>query len=366
MPQPDLGAFGRLRGFADYDREAQEFNMRKQQAALQKEQMAMAQQLGAQKLEMGALELEKARNPGMQMPFDMGFDDQMIANEAYRFNVSKGMDHDTAKRAAIDMVLGSKQDMDVHPVTGEVRMAPRRGIFGGGVAPVGGHGTQPQDPIQAHKQATIRRQEETGMVNQMQRPDLLPGAQQQAQPLNMYSAVKIGAGPLAMGRETIGAVGGAVAPGLVDEPTVQARNMMRGYERDFAKMKVLSGRPSVWEQVKLGALTPSVGALGGGLLENEASATAKLKQQHEQAIEDMNNYVAMSRDMRLTDTQNQDALQKAIEVQQFINRYFGGMDIPQGQAPAGIGAGDVRQLIDKTRQTISGQQQGGFKYLGTE
>jgi hypothetical protein len=152
---------------------------------------------------------------------------------------------------------------------------------------------------------------------------------------------------------------------MVDEPTVQARNMLRSYERDFARMKATSDRPSMWEQIKIGRLTPDVDVTSGGLFENEASAQAKLKQQQEQALLDMNDHLAKANDVRLTDKQRQDALQKAIEEEQFIKNYFGGFDTPNIAPPSGGGVQDFMGLVDKVKNSVS-PQGGGFKYLGVE
>lgn len=166
------------KGFADFDREAQEFEARKRQRAL-------AEKMGGLQVQQLERELNQPK-----MPFEgTGFDTQ-IANEAYKFNIGKGMDDATARQKAIDMVLGSKTDyiQAKDPYTGQITLQPqpRGGIFNTQkqqapaqqplpipdyVTPFVPTNVQGADPMQASKDAILQQQAEIGM-NPNQREDI--------------------------------------------------------------------------------------------------------------------------------------------------------------------------------------------------
>ena len=118
----DANIFSKYKTKQDFDRERAEFEARKRQQALQEQ--------------LGQVNLEKAQRELSQpsLPFQgTGFDSQ-IANEAYKFNLAKGLDDATARQQAVDMVLGSKTDYSPikDPYTGQTTLMPRprQGIFG--------------------------------------------------------------------------------------------------------------------------------------------------------------------------------------------------------------------------------------------
>lgn len=110
-------------GFQDFMRAQDEFNARKKE----REQAALLNQLG----------IEKAQRElnAPQLPFQGSSWDAQVANEAYKFNLRKGMDEASARQSAIDMVQGGKVDysMVTDPYTGQSYPVakPRASIFGG-------------------------------------------------------------------------------------------------------------------------------------------------------------------------------------------------------------------------------------------
>lgn len=114
-------AFNR-NNFMDYGRAEEEFQAMKRQKAMQ-EQMS---QIGLQKAQRDL--------NAPQLPFQgTGFDAQ-IANEAYKFNLGKGLGDAAARQKAVDMVLGTKSDMrpSTDPYTGQTTFqpTPRNPMFG--------------------------------------------------------------------------------------------------------------------------------------------------------------------------------------------------------------------------------------------
>jgi len=140
------------KGFSDFQREQAAFEERKRQRQMQEQQLAMDQQQAQQGLELGELKkqaLEQKMN-APDLPFEgSGFDAQ-IANEAYRFNLNKGMSDAEARQNAIDMVLGTKSQSQTYtdPYTGQtvVQQVPRQPIFGQESARTPGF--NPQQPVQ--------------------------------------------------------------------------------------------------------------------------------------------------------------------------------------------------------------------------
>ena len=134
----------------DFQREDEEFNARKKQRKL-------AEQMGSIQLEQAQRDLNAPK-----LPFQGNSEFAQIGNEAYRFNINKGMDEDTARQKAIDMFMGTKVDYTptVNPRTGETTFIPkpRGAVFG--------------DPMAASQQAIGQRQGEVG-VNPNQRPDYM-------------------------------------------------------------------------------------------------------------------------------------------------------------------------------------------------
>ena len=118
----DPNVFSRYKTKQDFDRESQEFEARKRQQALQ-------EQLGQIQLQQAQAQMNQPSVPFQGTSFDA-----QIANEAYRFNLGKGMDEATARQRAVDMVLGSKTDYSqvTDPYTGQTSIVPRprQGIFG--------------------------------------------------------------------------------------------------------------------------------------------------------------------------------------------------------------------------------------------
>lgn len=115
---------GNARTFQDIDAEMRE---KDRLAKMQKMQEQMAQ-----------INLAKAQQDlnAPKLPFQgTGFDTQ-IANEAYKFNLSKGLSDAEARQKAIDMVLGTKTDYKpvTDPYSGQTTLqpTPRAAMFGGG------------------------------------------------------------------------------------------------------------------------------------------------------------------------------------------------------------------------------------------
>lgn len=109
-------------GFQDFMRANDEFEARKKQRILQEQ--------------LGQLQLQKLQKEmqAPKLPFQGNSWDAQIANEAYKFNLGKGMSDATARQSAIDMVQSGK--IDYHPVTdpytGQTtfQATPRNAIFG--------------------------------------------------------------------------------------------------------------------------------------------------------------------------------------------------------------------------------------------
>lgn len=154
----------------DFQRESDEFDARKKKQALE----------------------IQAAEKAMTMPFQGTSWDAQIANEAYKFNLGKGMSDAEARQKAIDMVQGGKVDyqMVTDPYTGQsVPVAkPRGAIFGqydGAQSleqPIPRESTpfiplnvEGADPMQASRDAIMQRQEQIGS-NPYQRMDLNPMA----------------------------------------------------------------------------------------------------------------------------------------------------------------------------------------------
>jgi hypothetical protein len=187
---------------------------------------------------------------------------------------------------------------------------------------------------------------------------------------NMYRAVVGGSGIVPMGREMVGKIAGQFAPGMVDQELVGQRNLMRDYEREMARMKALSGRPSVWEQSRIAKLTPGLGATA-----SPKESFAIVQQQHRQSVEDFNRHVRRSQDPRLPQKIRDDSLKSAIEIKDFIDRYYGGSLTPSDVARDSMQPKTPRsalaELIDTGRSAVremSGEERptGQIKFLGFE
>lgn len=143
----DYNLFSKYKTKQDFDREAAEFEFRKRQQQMQEQ--------------MDNIKLEQMKQP--QMPFEGTSFDSQIANEAYKFNRSKGMSDAEARQKAIDMVLGSKTDYSqvTDPYTGQTSIVPRKrqGIFSNGQAqqPVNGQGMNEQVLQQPIQQPTLQQ-----------------------------------------------------------------------------------------------------------------------------------------------------------------------------------------------------------------
>ena len=119
----DTSVFRNIKTPQDFAREEQEFMLRKRQQEIQSQ--------------MGEIGLQKAQQDltAPKMPFEGTSWDAQSANEAYRYNLSRGMSEDEARRNAVDMVLKTKVDTRpvTDPYTGQVtyQATPRTPMFGG-------------------------------------------------------------------------------------------------------------------------------------------------------------------------------------------------------------------------------------------
>lgn len=165
----DTRVFDRLRSFPDYMKAEEEFKLKKQQGLQQG-------QLNQLKIQQAQQELNQPK-----LPFEGTSFDAQIANEAYRFNLSKGMDEATARQKAVDMTLGSKVDYSpvTDPYTGQTSLVPRprKGIFGGQAMPQAATPTYSGQPMQPDMDAQLN-----SLGGAMQAPVSMPPMPQQEMP----------------------------------------------------------------------------------------------------------------------------------------------------------------------------------------
>lgn len=377
----------------DFMNQAQEEERIKRAQAMQEQMMPLQLEQAKLGLDKTQLDMEKLRHEMSQpqTPFTgKGLEADMV-RAAYQQNISNGMDPVKAEQAAYDQLLGTKvtTQMITDPDTGMRTFVdkPRKPMFGvGGV----------QDPMAAHQEALNQRVgeiganpfqntvnlDQQGIDDQLAGIDVgqggvVPGApgvsmqpvanQESARTPSVYDAVQVGTGAVPVAKEAIGNVFGQFDQDLVDQNLVQSRNLMRDYERELSTIKTISNRPSVWEQKMVQKISPSV-----GVFENPASASSKLAQQHQQAIQDYNAFAAASKDFSKHKDVRKEAAIKAQQVYGFINKFFGGdfegASIPQIDQRGGLDLEKYTQPLKNIIQNQSNKsnQSGGFEYLGTE
>lgn len=119
----DTSVFRNIKSPQDFAREEQEFMLRKRQQEIESQ--------------MGEIGLQKAQQDltAPKLPFQGTSWDAQTANEAYKYNLSKGMSDEEARRNAVDMVLKTKVDHRpvTDPYTGQItyQATPRTPMFGG-------------------------------------------------------------------------------------------------------------------------------------------------------------------------------------------------------------------------------------------
>lgn len=307
---------------ADFERVQQEFDLKKQALALQK-------QLGAAKI--------SAEMNAQSLPFQGNSWDAQIANEAYKFNLSKGLDPDTAKRSAIDQINRSKVTgtQVIDPITGEksIQIMPRNAIFGNLGSPQGG------DPVREHAAAVMGMQGGNPNSGSRQLPTPAVAQPPQGQDINLYSLADDTAGFISGGHALYGASPLAQIFGVHKntEKVLEARQTMETSKRDLIRALSVNPRYAVGEMNDIAKevnIAPSIWDSPDALRSRMRSISQSLQKRVYQETRAAN-------DRSLPVATRQAALQSANDLRNFLD-ILGAPEAEQGN--------DIDQLIEMYSQ----------------
>lgn len=274
-----------------------------------------AQGLAEKQAELNIKKTEKEITTPASAFEGTGFDAQ-IANEAYKYNISKGMDPTAAKQQAINMVLGSKQTPSVFtdPVTNQrkVELVPRAPVFPNSVnqiAPISEYDLNGGYAISQKAPASPPPPSSQGV------PQLAQAQENKTKNINLYELAPLATGIASGAKDIYSRTAGQVDFLPVAEKTLEARQTI---ETETANLINAIRQNPRFSEGERNALEKQI-TLRPSVFDSPRALQARMRSINQSLKQRLDNEKRAANDETLPVLTRQSALETANSITNFLN-----------------------------------------------